>query len=286
MLDIDEVGNRVWLGVRDAAAVRDVRNAAARLRVPPGVLHAAVVAAPGKRETLRDRTPSLKGGYQIASPEDICTLGFNAVYQGTWVFVTNSHCTWVDYGEDGATFTQPTYFAGNEIGWEVRDRGWYGCNGVFTSCRRSDSAYGQHNYNRGVSQGQIVYTALSYGAPAPSLEVVGTDDIVRRYAGSAPVGTWLDKTGRTSGSTYGQVTQSCVSIGKFRCQDVSDIWSEPGDSGSPIYVWLGSNQVELYGILWGGPEDGNPNITYSSRLGGVEQDLGTLTQLCAPGWGC
>lgn len=37
------------------------------------------------------------------------------------------------------------------------------------------------------------------------------------------------------------------------CQDVSKVYSAPGDSGSPMYVWYGSTAVRLYGILWGGP---------------------------------
>ena len=131
---------------------------------------------------------------------------------------------------------------------------------------------------------------LSQIVGAPSWVERERFDIVARYTGSAPVGTYLDKTGRTSGSTYGQVTSSCVTIGVLRCQDISSVWSEGGDSGSPMHVWIGGagaaeNDTQLYGILWGGPSN-NWNVTYSSRLSGIESDLGTLTNLCRPGYGC
>ena len=97
-----------------------------------------------------------------------------------------------------------------------------------------------------------------------------------RYTGTLPVGTSLDKTGRTSGSTYGNVTNSCVTIGCLRCQDVSKVWSEGGDSGSPVYVWLSNNDVQLHGVMWGGPGT-DYSTTYSSRLAGIEADLGALS---------
>jgi hypothetical protein len=166
----------------------------------------------------------------------------------------------------------------------VRDRGYYACNGWFTSCRRSDAAYIRHNFSRGVEKGRIAKTPWAFGGPG-SIVHTGFYDVIRRYGGSAPVGTWLDKTGRTTGTTYGYVTQSCVAIGKLRCQDVSNVYSEGGDSGSPMYVWLGNDQIEMYGLLWGGPA-GDWNTTYSSRLGGIEADLGSLSEICAWGYNC
>lgn len=41
----------------------------------------------------------------------------------------------------------------------------------------------------------------------------------------------------------------------------------------------------MYGILWGGP-DGDWSATYSRRLDGIEWDLGPLSNLCLPGFGC
>jgi hypothetical protein len=287
-IDVDEVQNRVTVGVRDEAAIGAVRSEAARVGVPSAALYVRAEPAPKPRATVQDWVNPLVGGYQIQfNANYICSLGFTAISNNTqYVFVTNSHCTNSYFAIDGGTIMQPTWVPGNEVGTELLDRPLYRCAGLLTFCRRSDAAYIAVDSIRsvGYASGRIAQTAWNTGGPG-GLTVIGNYDIVRRYAGTTPVGTWLDKTGRTSGSTYGQVTQSCVTIDLLRCQDVSSVWSEGGDSGSPMYVYLRDNQVELQGILWGGP-DGNWNVTYSSRLAGIEADLGVLSGLCAPGYGC
>jgi hypothetical protein len=291
LMDVDEVNNRVLVGVRDGTAVREIRSEALGRGIPAAALHVEVRKPTGNRQaqTLRDYAFTVMGGFQhqfSPDPYDICTIGFTAIWNNRYALVTNSHCTVNYLASDGTAMMQPVWAAGNQIGFEVKDRGTYGCNGWFTSCRRSDAAIYERTIDRspGIVNGFIAKTAFAYGGPG-SLDITGSYSIIRRYAGSSPVGTWLDKTGRTTGSTYGQVTQSCVAIGKFRCQDISNIYSEPGDSGSPVYVWLGNDEVELYGLMWGGP-DGDWNTTYSSRLAGVEADLGSLSGVCRSGYGC
>lgn len=291
LVDVDEVNNRVHVGVADNTAAGAVRSEAARMGIPAAALFVQTQPKPEMRATLRDRFTTTVGGTQIAFGNYVCTLGFNArrVSTGANVYVTNSHCTRRQNANDGIALYQPTRVAGNEIGAEVADRALYACAGAGTSCRWADAAYYSNNGARGVGQGGIARTALATFANAGTT-IIGEFDIVARYTGTLPVGTILEKTGRTSGSTYGQVTQSCVTIGSLRCQDVSRVWSEGGDSGSPMYVSLGgtgdaANDVELYGILWGGPST-DWTTTYSSRLSGIEQDLGALTDLCRPGYGC
>jgi hypothetical protein len=291
MLDVDEVDNQVSVGVRDEAAIKAIRRAAALMGVPPGVLNVEIRRPTQMRATLQDWTSTLMGGYQIQGPPTAestgeCTYGFNALYQGMWMFVTASHCTYTTFAMGNTIIGQPYYLQGYEIGYEYADRGMYECAGAGTSCRRSDAAYIKLNGSRTVGQGKIAYTPFNMDPTVePNLEVIGQNDIIRRYAGPLEVGTYLDKTGRTTGSTYGQIKEACVKIGQLICQDISSVWSDGGDSGAPMYVWLGNDQVELYGVLWGGPE-GDVTTTYSSRLSGIERDLGTLTSLCAPGWGC
>jgi hypothetical protein len=290
-VDVDEVNNRVLLGVANAAVNGAVLAEATRLGIPAAAVGVETQGRPETRATVRDRFTTTVGGIQIAFSQYLCTLGFNArrVSNSTNIYVTNAHCTGTQYASDGIAIYQNTVAAGNQIGNEVYDRGMYACAGTGTSCRRADAAYISNNGTRSIGQGGIARTAWASGGPG-GLTVTGEYDVVARYTGGAPVGTWLDKTGRTSGSTYGQVTSSCVTIGVLRCQDISSVWSEGGDSGSPMYVYLGGagaaeNDVQLYGILWGGPNN-NWNVTYSSRLSGIEQDLGTLTNLCRPGYGC
>lgn len=291
LIDVDEVGNRVSLGVGNTAAMRDVRREAARLGIPASAVNVQLQGKPEVRATVRDKFTTTVGGIQIAFSQYLCTLGFNArrVSNSTNIYVTNAHCTGTQYASDGIAIYQNTNAAGNQIGNEVYDRALYACNGAGTSCRWADAAFISNNGTRTIGQGGIARTAWASGGPG-GLTVTGEFDIIGRYTGSAPVGTWLDKTGRTSGSTYGQVTSSCVTIGVLRCQDISNVWSEGGDSGSPMHVYVGGsgaaeNDTRLYGILWGGPAN-NWNVTYSSRLTGIESDLGTLTNLCRPGYGC
>jgi hypothetical protein len=291
LVDVDEVNNRVHVGVADNTAAGVVRSEAARMGIPAAALFVQTQPKPEMRATLRDRLATIVGGTQIAFSVYVCTLGWNArqVSTGANIYVTNAHCTRRRFSSDGIAIFQPTKVSGNEIGVEIADRGMWACAGAGTSCRLSDAAYISNNGTRGVGQGGILRTALATGANA-GITVIGEYDIVARYTGTVPVGTLLDKTGRTSGSTRGLVTNSCVTIGELRCQDISKVWSEGGDSGSPMYVALvgtgdAENDVQLYGILWGGP-NGDWNTTYSSRLSGIEQDLGALTNLCRPGYGC
>jgi hypothetical protein len=285
LIDVDEVENRVLLGVADATATGAVRAEAARLGIPAAAVATQTQARPQVRASLRDWQSTLKGGIQIAFGSYYCTLGFNAKRStGASIFVTNSHCTTTQNATDGVTIYQNNVVSGYAIGAEVADRGLYACVSGVASCRQADAAYISNNGSRTTGQGLIARTNWATGANAGTT-ITGDFRIVGRYTGSLPVNSYLDKTGRTSGSTYGLVTNSCVTIGTLRCQDISKVWSEGGDSGSPVYVWLSNNDVQLHGVMWGGPGT-DYTTTYSSRLGGIEADLGALNSLCLPGYGC
>jgi hypothetical protein len=283
LVDVDEVENRVMLGVADATATGAVRAEAARLGIPAAAVHVQTQPRPQMRASLRDRQTTLKGGIQIAFSQYYCTLGFPAtrVSTGASIFVTNAHCTGTQYASDGIAIHQNVVASGNQIGNEVADRALYACVSGVASCRRADAAYISNNGTRAVGRGLIARTAWATGRNAGTT-ITGDFRIVGRYTGTLPVGTVLDKTGRTSGSTYGNVTNSCVTIGELRCQDISKVWSEGGDSGSPVYVWLSNSDVQLHGVMWGGPGT-DYSTTYSSRLAGIEADLGALSNLCVSG---
>jgi hypothetical protein len=286
LVDVDEVNNRVLLGVADATATGAVRAEAARLGIPANAVATQTQQKPQARASLRDRQSVLGGGIQIAFGQYLCTLGFNArrVSTGANIFVSNSHCTGTQYVSDGIAEYQNLVASGNQIGNEVADRGMWACAGTGTSCRQADAAYISNNGSRPITRGGIYRTNFATGANAGTT-IIGEFNIVARYTGSLPVNSTLDKTGRTSGSTYGVVTNSCVTIGVLRCQDISKVWSEGGDSGSPVYVWLSNNDVQLHGVMWGGPGS-DFTTTYSSRLGGIEADLGALDNLCRSTSGC
>lgn len=291
LIDVDEVQNRVLLGVGDASAAAAVRAKAAQLGIPADAIGTMTQAAPQNRATVRDRFTTFVGGIQIAFGQYLCTAGFNAkrVSNSANIFVTNSHCTTTQYATDGVAEYQNTVAAGNQVGNEVADRALYACVSGVASCRLADAVYVSHNGTRTIGRGGIARTNWATGA-AGGLTTIGEFDIIGRYTGTLPVGSYLDKTGRTSGSTYGLVTNSCVTIGVLRCQDISKVWSEGGDSGSPVYVYIGGagaaeNDVQLHGVMWGGPGS-DWTTTYSSRLSGIEADLGALSEVCRAAYGC
>lgn len=105
-------------------------------------------------------------------------------------------------------------------------------------------------------------------------------------------GSGLDKIGRTTGWTYGRVNGTCRNINIINtnitllCQySVNRIpghthaMSDNGDSGSPVFRWLGSTVI-LSGMLWGGPDDGSSFVF--SPMNQIEQELGSLTTFDFP----
>ncbi len=287
MLDIDEVRNRVWIGVADVLAATSVQRRASELALPPDAVQIEMVPAPTYRDSSLDsHWRPVAGGLFVsdsAASEPICSLGFTA-YQGGYAYlVTAAHCSKHKYAVDGSAIFQPDY-NWPQLGVEVKDPGCY----LPDYCRFSDVAMFRYDPGTEFRLGAIMQTLYPVaGGPGSRLiyEAEPYFDIRWKWdAGTdAPVGTELHKMGRTTGWTGGTVTQTCVLIGNLFCQWVSTIYSDAGDSGSPIFQpstnpWP---SAALHGILWGGPV-GNPNVTYHSSLYGIEMDLGTLS-VCIPG---
>ena len=95
------------------------------------------------------------------------------------------------------------------------------------------------------------------------------------------MGQTVNKIGRTTGWTFGKVTNTCVTVNVSGsnitqiCQSLVTAGVGAGDSGSPVFNWSGTgNTVRLAGILWGG--SGN-NLFVFSPMSGIEKELGALT---------
>src|SRR2546430_2197857 len=101
MLDIDEMANRLKVGVAEApisgttstASFRAVEVALTQLGVPRTAVTIVPMQPFATSATLRDNTRPIEGGIQIAFSMFLCTLGFNGVRSGVAGFVVNSHCT-------------------------------------------------------------------------------------------------------------------------------------------------------------------------------------------------
>lgn len=309
-LDVDETLNRIVLGARDAEAVGRARREVATRGIPAAAVEIRVTSPPVPRSTnlLDPFRPTVPGGVAtINAVKGRCTIGFNASFTGNWwepeparrTFVTASHCSAQDFAYDGSVQYQPaSRFAGYVIGQEYRDTPKAQCNWLNVCFwRGSDAAV--FAYSEGVDY-ELGYLArpqlpvgiggrgsLNVDPSAPRFAITST---ASKYMGEPVVGDWLNKVGSTSGWTRGQVTQTCVTLHNLVCQYVTSIWSEGGDSGSPIFadesnssVPAGSD-VKLHGVLWGGPP-GNWNVTWYSHLSEVAYDLGNMA-VCVPGGYC
>jgi hypothetical protein len=297
--DVDEGSNRLRFGVAGVGAIAGVRSVLTLAGIPA----AAAIVEPraGFRtvETLRDRVRPLSGGLQInffptppgVSPVTlVCTLGFNAVRFGISSFITNSHCSNVEGGEETPTDYYQNRQAGgaaNFIGVEVDDPHWTSQLNLDCppplACRYSDAIRAQ--YAPGIS--------ATLGRIARIDEVTTTlDDTTHTIAGSFTVkseradpvqGETANKVGRTTGWTLGPTTGTCVDVLALGtthirlCQAIVTALVDGGDSGSPVFFRKGGgSNVTLLGILWGGSTDeANPEFVYSP-MSGIERELGDL----------
>jgi hypothetical protein len=297
--DVDEGSNRLRFGVANAAGVAGVHGALAQAGVPNSAAIVQQRAPITTVATLRDRVRPIVGGLQInffVTPPGLhpgsflCTLGFNAQRLGVSSFITNSHCTNVEGGEETPTdYYQNVRGSGaaDFIATEVDDPDWtfqanLDCPPPL-ACRYSDASRAQ--YAAGVPSvlGQI----------AKIDEVTTTlDDQVHTIAGAFTIkkeradpiqGEVANKVGRTTGWTRGPTTETCVDVLALGtthirlCQAIVNALVDGGDSGSSVFFQKGKkNDVTLLGILWGGSVDEeNPEFVYSP-MSGIERELGDL----------
>lgn len=287
LTDIDEVQNRLRIGVESAERVPEVLEALQQLGIPREAVLLEEVEPIFPMATLRDQVRPLVGGLQINFPGFLCTLGFNAVRSGIAGFVTASHCTEIQGGVENTPYWQPLEASDTFIGTEIVDplyRWFLGCPRGRV-CRYSDSAFAR--LASGVSFG-LGSLARTEGLGA--LTIVGnfqiTAEATRQLRGEI-----LNKVGRTTGWSQGPITSTCVNVGVtgtrivLLCQDFVQATVGAGDSGSPVFRLVnGNGSVVLYGLLWGGNSSGT-NFVYSP-IRNIQRsgELGPLTT-CASG-GC
>ena len=262
-LDVDEIRNRVAIGVTSATSVDRVTDVLATLSIPPEAV-AIVEENPSLATSLSDYVRPVGGGLLVnwrrgTEGPFACTLAFNAVYEGEEVFVTAGHCSSV-LGDD-AVYYQPVQL-NSAIGDEYWNPGAFSSSDDWrcptgTWCRWSDFLVAKYRAGVGHDVGTIMRTtyrdrnhgSTTIAASDPHLFVADSAEI--------PVGgQMLDKIGKTTGWTYGFVTNTCVDyfvFGEYRlCQYRVSGGVGGGDSGSPVFAYLsGSLSVTLYGVLWG-----------------------------------
>lgn len=276
-LDLDERANTLTVGVEDESSVAGVHEAFAQTRVPAEATRVEVTGKFVEDVTLHQFQRPLQGGWQIQNQAGgICTLGFitRNPANGAPAFVTNSHCTSTFWGLDGIWFSQ--HLNPNWVGREVRDPNGFWCFWIFR-CRYSDASLVQVS-NATVDWNRIARTTFwgfPYGAWG-SITVAPPPFNVTAVQNWPWNGQMVDKMGRTSGWTYGFVRRTCVLMPRpglklELCQYWADYTSVGGDSGSPVFLWWGSN-VTLTGINWGHSD--YYRVAFFSAAGGTRIDLG------------
>ena len=300
--DLDERHNRLRIGVESGVFRKQVEDILAKQGVPP----AAVIIEEAKpirfQSSLRDKMRPMRGGIQVEADTAVfaakfCTMGFNAIHNNGRGFVTNSHCTRIRGGAEGTDFHQPTdpwnpFADQNKVGDESVDPP-YTTSSICPPgrvCRRSDSAFVEYD-----SSGLFGGAALARPTAIGSLTVSSTDPPFRIIGETLfPIdGATLNKVGRTTGWTSGLLSGTCLTVNvadtnvTLLCQyrvlrstgpltKISDL----GDSGSPVFRQDGGNDVNLFGILWGGDDDGT-RFFFSSVLF-LHLDLFPLTLVDFP----
>ena len=285
--DHDEANNRLLFGVENAAATKGVSNALARLGIPASA-YAVVVTSPIRQvETLRGRFRPTQGGIQIHFGQYLCTMGFNVDHAGGRSFITNSHCTNTQGGTEGTRYYQPTSTVDpTVIATEAADPTYFR-NGPCPrgkKCRYSDASRALYSSTVASNRGDVAKTSGFNNSDlnvAGTFTITGQDNTTTKF----PVGLVVNKVGRTTGWTRGEVTQSCVNTnvsGSNITQLCQTFVSDPGgdvvvgggDSGSQVFEVTSGDDVRLVGILWGGSSD-NKTFVFSP-LSQVQQELGSV----------
>ena len=285
--DNDEKAGKLVFGVEDASAIGEVRAALARLGVPSADYSVEVTPPIHAMATLRDRFRPTQAGSQIHFFLFVCTMGFNVSHSGGRSFITNSHCTQKQGGVEGTEYFQPLSSVDpTVIATEAADPEYFrgGVCPLGAKCRYSDASRALYASEVPSVQGEILRTS---GPNNGDINVAGVFTITSQDNDTSfPIGTVVNKVGRTTGWTQGEVTRTCVHTGVFGSNIVllcQTFVSNPGgaivvgggDSGSGVFSIRGRDHVRLLGILWGGSGD-NRTFVFSP-LKSIQDELGAVT---------
>jgi len=281
--DADEAGNRVHIGVEDAAAASRVRSVLARLGIPAAAADVEIVAPIRQVVTLRGAVRPVVAGVQINFPGFLCSIGFNATRQTVKGFVTASHCTNTQGGVESTPYWQPTQTARpTQIAAETVDPGYKttlaGCPSG-RRCRRSDAAFAKYVNGTTNTLGRIARTAST---SSTDLTIVGGWTVTSNATSSSfTVGETVNKVGRTTGWSRGKVTATCATVNVSGtsitqiCQTIVNAKVGAGDSGADVFKVTSGTNVKLDGVLWGGSTNGMTFVF--SPFANITGELGALT---------
>lgn len=266
-LDLDEVLGKIRVQVDGSVDLHAVRALLTDAGIPESAVDIELREGMAPQIGVRDKSrPTIPAGFQIQSLlnmaySQLCTLGADVYDSGKYGFITNAHCSL--FGAVGTVNNTVMHqnVIPNPVGTELLDPAGFtgGACPPSKVCRYSDAmfvAYGSSSYYSGK---QVAETSV-IGTTGPGGLLVGSIYSVPTSS-NLTSGLPVRKTGRTSGTTAGTVSATCVDeLGAsgllYLCQDVVSGYSRPGDSGSPVY-WsfdFSGTSPDVYhaGVLWGG----------------------------------
>jgi hypothetical protein len=284
--DLDEAGNRLRIGVANAAAAAQVRRAATSLGIPTNAVVVQTVQPIRNAATLRGKVRPILGGLQLNFSILACSIGFSALTPaGQKSFITASHCTLIQGGTEATQYFQPFFLTAYiTIGKEVADPVYVGGGACPAGrvCRYSDAARASYSSSTTFTLGGIGRTT---GANTGSITLAATPLKISEESTTDqfPIGEVAGKVGRTTGWTTGPVSATCADVNvdgtniTQLCQTLVDGKVGAGDSGSPVFFEKPDGTVKLAGILWGGNTEGT--LFAFSPLANIERpgELGPLT---------
>ncbi len=283
--------NRLKIGVESSDLAGVVEKELKKQGIPIGAYIIEQTEPIVFASTLQDQIRPLQGGIQIRFSNYLCTMGFNGIRSGVNGFVVNSHCTNIQGGIESTKYYQPLYdtidyLIGTEIADPSYTKGKCPRSIRGKVCRYSDSAYSSLASE---VTGNLGLIARPDSVNTNSLNIVGSFQI--KNEAPSITGLKVNKVGRTTGWTQGNVTNTCVNTGVFGtnivqlCQDFVNAGVGAGDSGSPVFSIINDqNDVELRGILWG---SSGTSFVYSPIANIQRSDeLGPITNCASSGFSC
>lgn len=288
--DNDERIGKVVIGISHMNAEGAVRAAMRRNGVTEGDYVVMLTPEIENKATLRSVFRPTMAGIQVHFTRYVCTIGANVDHAGGRSFIINSHCTGKQGGTEGTTYAQPDRTTNPEvIATEVDDPLYVGGGSCpkGKKCRHSDASRALYSAGTASNRGEIAQTtgpnngSLTVSTTNPFFTVTSQDNSTKNFA----VGTVVNKVGRTTGWTQGQVDRSCVNTSVsgstvyLFCQTfVVNAGGATvvggGDSGSGVFRITSGSNVQLVGLLWGGSSD-NKMFVFSP-LASVQQELGAV----------
>ena len=291
--DNDERIGKVVIGISNLNAAAAVRAAMERNGVGAGDYEVTLTPEIEFKATLRDVFRPTVAGVQVHFSRYVCSLGMNVDHAGGRSFIINSHCTSRQGGTEGTTYAQPDRTTDpTVIATEVDDPSYVGGGACpkGKKCRHSDASRALYSASVASNRGEIAQTtgpnngSLTVSTTNPRFFVTSQDNSTKSFA----IGTVVNKVGRTTGWTQGQVDRTCVNTGVsgstvfLFCQTfVVNAGGATvvggGDSGSGVFRITSGNNVEFIGLLWGGSSDNK--LFVFSPLASVQQELGAVNAI-------